>query len=164
VGGEDQEFALSEVFIDADACPVKKEVYRVAERHHVGVKVVANAPMSVPSVQWIELVVVSDGFDAADDWIVEHVRPRDIVVSDDIPLASRCLQKGARVVNARGREFTEAAIGDALATREVLSQLREHGLVSGGPAPFEQKDRSRFLDRFDAILRAALRQGREGSR
>ena len=148
---------MSEVFIDADACPVKKEIYRVAERHGVNVKVVANMPMSVPNAAWIELVVVGDGFDAADDWIVEHAGARDIVVSDDIPLASRCLQKGARVVGSRGREFTEASIGEALATREVLSQLREHGLASGGPAPFGQKDRSRFLDRFDTILRAALR-------
>ncbi len=153
---------MSEVFIDADACPVKKEVYRVAERHHVAVKVVANAPMSVPNVPWIELIAVGDGFDAADDWIAEHAGLCDIVVSDDIPLASRCLQKGARVVSSRGREFTEAAIGGALATREVLSQLREHGLVSGGPAPFGQKDRSRFLDRFDALVRAALRQGGAG--
>jgi uncharacterized protein YaiI (UPF0178 family) len=137
---------------------VKKEVYKVAERHHVNVKVVANMPMSVPSVPWIELIVVSDGFDAADDWIAEHACAGDVVVTDDIPLASRCLPQGARVVNCRGREFTEAAIGDALATREVMSQLREHGLVSGGPAPFGPKDRSRFLDRFDAVLRAALRQ------
>ena len=149
---------MSEVFIDADACPVKKEVYKVAERHNV--KVVANAPMSVPTVPWIELVVVSDGFDAADDWIAEHVAPGDVVVTDDIPLASRCIPTGARVVNARGREFTEAAIGDAMATREMLSQLREHGLVSGGPAPFGTKDRSRFLDKFDTVLRAALRRAR----
>jgi hypothetical protein len=122
------------------------------------VRVVANTLMSVPDAAWIELVVVGDGFDAADDWIAAHAGARDIVVSDDIPLASRCLQKGARVVNSRGREFTEASIGGALATREVLSQLREHGLVGGGPAPFEQKDRSRFLDRFDVIICAALRQ------
>ncbi len=148
---------MSEVFIDADACPVKKEVYRVAARHHVNVKVVANTPMFVPEAASIELIVVSDGFDAADDWIATHAGPRDIVVSDDIPLAARCLRNGARVLGSRGREFTEAAIGDALATREMLSQLREHGLMGGGPAPFEQKDRSRFLERLDALLRAALR-------
>jgi hypothetical protein len=150
---------VSEVFIDADACPVKKEVYRVAERHRVNVKVVANTPMFVPEAAWIELVVVGDGFDAADDWIAAHAGPHDIVVSDDIPLAARCLQKGARVVGSRGRAFTEASIGEALATREMLSQLREHGLIGGGPAPFEPKDRSRFLERFDTFLRAALRQG-----
>ena len=150
---------MLDIFIDADGCPVKQEVYRVAHRYGLRVTVVANSRIHIPYGNWIELVVVEGQFDAVDDWIVEHVSPRDIVVSDDIPLASRCLQKSARVVSARGREFTEAAIGEALATREVLSQLREHGLVSGGPAPFGQKDRSRFLDRFDAILRAAVRQG-----
>lgn len=148
---------MSEVYIDADACPVKKEVYRVAERHRVNVKVVANTPMFVPDAAWIELIVVSDGFDAADDWIVVHAGASDIVVSDDIPLASRCLQKGARVVGSRGREFTESSIGEALATRELLAQLREHGLAGGGPAPFEPRDRSRFLDRFDTIVCAAVR-------
>lgn len=150
---------MSEVFIDADACPVKKEVYRVAERHGVNVKVVTNTSMFVPDSARIELIVVGDGFDEADDWIVAHAVARDIVVSDDIPLAARCLRKGARVIGSRGREFTEAAIGDALAAREILSQLREHGLMNGGPAPFEKKDRSRFLDRFDALLHAVLRQG-----
>lgn len=150
---------MTDVYIDADACPVKKEVYRVAARHHVSVKVVANTPMFVPDAPGIELIVVGEGFDAVDDWIVSHANAHDIVVSDDIPLASRCLQKAARVVGSRGREFTEASIGNALATREILSQLREHGLASGGPAPFEQKDRSRFLDRFEAVIRAALRHG-----
>ena len=149
---------MTVLFIDADACPVKKEAYRVAERHHVQVKLVANASMSVPAVPWIELVLVSDGFDAADDWIVEHARANAIVISDDIPLAGRCIPNGVRVISSRGREFTETGIGDALATREVLSHMREHGLASGGPAPFGPKDRSRFLDRFDALLRAALRK------
>jgi len=150
---------MSVVFIDADACPVKKEVYRVAERHGVRVKVVANTPMFVPEMPWIERVAVGDGFDAADDWIAANSGVRDVVVTDDILLAARCLGKGARVIGSRGREFTEASIGEALATREMLSQLREHGLAGGGPAPFEKKDRSRFLERFDAVLRAALKQG-----
>ena len=144
---------MAAVFVDADACPVKNEVYRVAERHGLDVKIIANTSMGVPGVASIELVVVSDGFDAADDWIVEHVGARDIVVSDDILLAARCLPKGAHVINARGHEFTEASIGDALANREFLSQLREHGLASGGPAPFEKKDRSRFLQHFDRLAR-----------
>lgn len=147
---------MSTVFIDADACPVKKEACRVAARHGVAVKIVANSPMAIPEGR-VELVVVGDGFDAADDWIVENAGPGDVVVSDDIPLAARCLKKGARVVGTRGREFTEEAIGDALATREVLSQLRDQGLVGGGPAPFGPKDRSRFLDRLDTLLRAVLR-------
>jgi hypothetical protein len=147
---------LTTVFIDADACPVKNEIYRVAERCAVPVKVVANTPMWTPDADWVELVVVSDGFDAADDWIVEHVAERDIVVTDDIPLASRSLQKGAKALSPKGRIFTEASIGDALATREMLSQLRDHGLVSGGPAPFQPKDRSQFLQRLDTMVRASL--------
>ena len=143
------------VYIDADACPVKGETCRVAARHGVGVRVVANTFMAVPA--GAELVRVGDGFDEADDWIAGNAGPGDVVVTDDIPLAARCLAAGARVVGSRGREFTEASIGDALATREMLSQLREHGLVSGGPAPFGPKDRSRFLDRLDTVLRAVLR-------
>jgi uncharacterized protein len=146
------------IFVDADACPVKNEIYRVAERHGVSVKIVTNMSMGVPASALVSLVVVSDGFDAADDWIVEHVSEHDIVVSDDIPLASRCLHKGAHVLNTRGHEFTLASIGDALANREFLSQLREHGLASGGPAPFGQKDRSRFLQRFDILVRACRPQ------
>lgn len=112
--------------------------------------------MRVPESALVELVVVSDAFDAADDWIVEHVTGKDVVVTDDIPLASRCLKKGTQAISPKGRIFTDASIGDALATREMLSQLRDHGLVSGGPAPFQQKDRSRFLQRLDTMVRAAL--------
>jgi len=147
---------LVTIFIDADACPVKNEIYRVAERCGVLVKVVANTSMWMPEGGWAELVVVSDGFDAADDWIVEHVAERDIVVTDDISLAARSLAKGAKALSPKGRIFTDASIGDALATREVLSQLREHGLVGGGPAPFQAKDRSQFLQRLDTLVRASL--------
>lgn len=142
------------ILVDADACPVKDEVYRVAKRHGLNVKVIANTSMWVPDVPTVERIVVSDGFDAADDWIVEHVAADDIVVSDDIPLAARCIKKGARVLNAKGHEFNEASIGDALANRELLSQLREHGLIGGGPAPFEPKDRSRFLQTLENLVRA----------
>ncbi len=144
------------IYVDGDACPVKSETYRVAKRHGVPVKVVANDWMRIPDDAALELVVVDDGFDAADDWIVDHVGPRDIVVSDDIPLAARCLQRGAHALNSKGRVFTEASIGDALAHREFLSQLREHGLANGGPAPFGPKDRSRFLMQLDMLVRAAL--------
>jgi len=150
---------MPDIFIDADACPVKDEVYRVAKRHGLNVKVIANTSMWVPDVPTVERIVVSDGFDAADDWIVEHVGAHDIVVSDDIPLAARCIKKGARVLNAKGRELTEASIGDALANRELLSQLREHGLISGGPAPFDSKDRSRFLQSLENLIHAC-RDGR----
>ena len=143
---------MPEIFVDADACPVKDEICRVAKRHGLNVKVIANTAMWVPDAASVQMIVVSDGFDAADDWIVEHVSARDIVVSDDIPLAARCLKKGAHVLSSKGREFTEASIGGALANREFLSQLREHGLVTGGPAPFEQKDRSRFLQRLENLV------------
>lgn len=148
---------MSEIFVDADACPVKEEVCRVAKRHGLTVKFIANSGMRIPSTPLAEMVVVGDGFDAADDWIVEHVDAPDVVVSDDILLAARCLKKGARVLNSKGREFTEESIGGALANREFLSQLREHGLASGGPAPFEAKDRSRFLQCLEKLLCAVRR-------
>lgn len=144
------------IFIDADACPVKEEVYRVAERLAIPVKVVANAPMHVPRVDWIELVVVGNAIDAADDWIAERAGKNDIVIADDIPLAARCLKVGAYVLTAKGHERTEVSIGGALATREIQSHLREHGAIGGGPAPFQAKDRSRFLQRLDVIARHAL--------
>ncbi len=113
--------------------------------------------MRIPEQDWIELVVVDDGFDAADDWIAEHVGESDIVVTADIPLAARCLKKGAAVVGPKGRVYTEASIGDALATREILSHMREHGTMTGGPAPFTKADRSRFLQRLDELVHAKRR-------
>ena len=147
------------VFVDADACPVKEEVYRVARRYDWKVAVVANQWMRVPRDDGIELVVVDGGFDAADDWIVERAGARDVVITADIPLAARCLPGGARVLSPKGREFTEDSIGDALATRELMSQLRDLGEVSGGPAPFAKKDRSQFLQRLDTVIQAIRRQG-----
>ncbi len=149
------------IFVDADGCPVKNEIYRVAERHSLNVFVVANSRMRVPENGRIELVVVPGEFDAADDWIVERAGPGDIVVSADIPLASRCLGKGARVLDPRGGEFREDSIGDMLATRELLSHMRDLGAVMGGPAPFEKQDRSRFLHRLDETIRQVLRQARQ---
>jgi len=146
------------IFVDADACPVKEEVYRVARRYDLAVAVVTNARMRVPDDARFEQVVVEGGFDAADDWIAERVQPRDIVITADIPLAARCLPQGARVLEPRGREFTEDSIGDALATRELLSQLREQGAVTGGPPPLEKKDRSRFLQRLDEVIQAIRRE------
>jgi len=144
------------IFIDADACPVKKETFRVAQRHELKVYVVANTRMSIPNSAIFELILVSDAFDAADDWIVEHAKPNDIVVSDDIPLAARCLQQGAQVIGSKGHEFTPESIGNALANRELSAYLREHGVTGGGPAPFTPKDRSRFLDRLDALIRKSM--------
>ena len=150
---------MLEIFIDADACPVKQEVYRVAQRYGLHVTVVANSRIRIPHEEWSELVVVEGGFDAADDWIVEHVLPNDIVISGDIPLAARCLEKGSRVLGPRGDAFTRDSIGDALASRALLAHLRELGTITGGPAPFENRDRSRFLQRLDEIIQLIRRGG-----
>lgn len=150
------------IFVDADGCPVKEEVYRVARRHGLGATIVANARMRIPEEDRFSLVVVGGRFDAADDWIVEHAGRDDIVISSDIPLASRCLRKGAVVLDQRGGVFTEDSIGDALANRELLSHLRDLGTLTGGPAPFSARDRSRFLHRLDETIRAIRRRNPEG--
>jgi uncharacterized protein YaiI (UPF0178 family) len=149
---------LLDIYIDADGCPVKEEVYRVAKRHGLKVTLVANSRMRVPAEDWVQLVVVGERFDAADDWIVEHVGQDDIVISGDIQLASRVLKKGAQVIGTTGRAFTEANIGEALTTRELLSHLRDLGTVTGGPAPFNPRDRSRFLHRLDETIHVLLRR------
>lgn len=143
------------IFVDADGCPVKEEVYRVAQRYGLPVTLVANAWMRTPQAEWLELVEVDGQFDAADDWIAEHVTSSAIVVTTDIPLASRCLDKGARVLTPKGRVFTEDSIGDALASREIQAHLRELGTHTAGPAPFAKRDRSRFLQRLDELVQAA---------
>ena len=142
------------IFVDADACPVKEETYRVARRHGVRVTLVADAWMRIPEDDLFELVVVKGDFDAADDWIVEHAAKGDIVVTGDIPLADRCLKLGAHALGLRGREFTEDSIGEALAGRELASELREMGIQTGGPRPFEKRDRSQFLQKLDTMLHA----------
>ncbi len=145
------------IFVDADACPVKDETVRVAERYGLGVTLVANAWMRVPDRKDLHLVVVEEGLDVADDWIVEHVHPADIVVSADVPLAARCLAAGALVIGTTGREFTQANIGSALATRDLLTELRGQGAMTGGPAPFTRRDRSRFLQSLDEMVHSARR-------
>ena len=149
---------MLDIFVDADACPVKQEVYRVANRYGLNVTLVSNSWMRSPPEDRINLVVVDGRLDAADDWIVEHVDENDIVISGDIPLASRCLDKGALVLGPSGRVFTDESIGEALATREFLSQLRELGTVTGGPAPFRKRDRSRFLQRLDETIQAVRKK------
>lgn len=144
------------IYIDADACPVKDEVYRVARRYAMRVAVVANAPLRVPSDALVELVV-RQGFGAADDWIAEQVGPGDIVVTADIPLAARCLAKDALVLNAKGHPFTDGDIGSALAMRNLMDELRQGGTVTGGPAPMTPKDRSRFLSKLDEMVNAVRR-------
>ena len=146
------------IYIDADGCPVKDEVYKVARRHGLAVTVVANARMRVPEDDRITLVVVGDRCDAADDWIVERAVKDDIVVTADIPLASRALQAGAVVIDQRGGSFTEDNIGTALANRELMSHLRDIGGIGGGPPPFSAGDRSRFLHRLDEVIRAIRRR------
>jgi len=143
---------MLEIFIDADGCPVKQEVYRVAQRYSLHVTVVANSRIRIPHGEGNKLVVVKGQYDAVDDWIVEHVATNDIVVSADILLAERCLDKGARVLGPRGDEFTQDSIGEALAGRALLAHLRELGTITGGPAPFENRDRSRFLQRLDETI------------
>ena len=145
------------IFVDADACPVKQEVYRVARRYHLDVTLVANSWMRVPDEPGIALEVVGDGFDAADDWIVEHVQPDDIVITADIPLASRCLKEGARVIGSTGKPFTQNNIGLSVATRDLLSELRGAGEITGGPPPMEKRDRSRFLQQLDEVIQSIRR-------
>ena len=140
------------VLVDADACPVKDEVYRVAWRHGVAVVVVANQRLRVPDHPLVTRQLVSDGFDAADDWIAEAGGARDVVVTADILLAQRCLESGATVLAPTGRPFTSDGIGAAVATRALMADLRAGGDVVGGPAPFTKADRSRFLQALDSAL------------
>jgi uncharacterized protein YaiI (UPF0178 family) len=146
------------IYVDADACPVKEEVYRVARKYGIKVFVVANAPIRVPREEIIEFIGVKGGFDAADNWIVERAAAGDIVITADIPLAERCLHQGAKVVGPKGVEFTEDGIGHALATRALLDMLRQSDEFGGGPAPFAKADRSRFLSKLDEMIHAISRE------
>jgi uncharacterized protein YaiI (UPF0178 family) len=150
---------LLDIYIDADACPVKEEVYRVARRYGLKVFVVSNAAMRVPAVDWLTAVVLPGGFGAVDDWIAGHAGEGDIIITADIPLAERCLRGGARALGPKGREFEDRTIGEALATRALSEELRQMGHVTGGPAPVGKADRSRFLARLDEIVNA-VRRGR----
>ncbi|MBY0526315.1 MAG: YaiI/YqxD family protein [Gemmataceae bacterium] len=144
------------IYIDADACPVKEEIYRVSGRYDMRVAVVANAPLRVPMSTRVELVV-RPGFGAADDWIAEQAGPGDIVITADIPLAARCVAKDARVLDPKGRVFTDNDIGAALAMRDLMDELRQGGAVTGGPPPMTPKDRSRFLAKLDETINAVRR-------
>lgn len=145
---------MTRILVDADACPVKDEIYRVARRVGVKVVLVANTRLGVPLDPLIELVVVASGqLDDADDHIAGIAASGDVVVTSDIPLAARCLEAGAHVLRPDGRAFTEDTIGDELASRELMSELRQMGTMAGGPRPFSKQDRSRFLHGLDAALR-----------
>ena len=144
------------VYIDADACPVKDEVYRVARRYQMRVIVVAKATLYVPTDPLVELMVRS-GFEEVDNWIAEQGGPGDIVITSDIPLAARCLAKEARVIGPKGNPFTDNDIGEALAMRNLMNELRQDGTAKGGPAPMAPKDRSRFLATLDKTINAVRR-------
>ena len=150
------------IFIDADACPVKDETYRVAARYGLEVFVVANSPIQVPRAPDIQRVVVAAGPDAADDWIAERAGPGAIVVTSDIPLANRCVKLGAEVIAPTGKRFSESSIGMALATRNLMDQLRSAGATTSGPPPFGPRDRSRFLSALDNVVTRLKRAGFEG--
>ncbi|WP_413576179.1 YaiI/YqxD family protein [Bdellovibrio sp. HCB290] len=145
------------IYIDADGCPVKDETYKVAERYQLKVFVVANKYLNVPQSSRIEMVVASTDFDAADDWIVEHAQKGDIVITADILLAERCVKNQVRVIGTKGIEFTEDSIGSAVATRELMQNLRHMGEVRGGPAPMDKKDRSKFLSTLDQVIQQLKR-------
>ena len=153
---------MIEILVDGDGCPVKDETYVVATRYGVPVALVANSRLSVPEGFGVEMVLVDQGPDAADDWIVENVRPGDVVVTADIPLAARCLDAGARVLGTTGRVFTEDSIGNRLAMRDLKAHLRESGVMSGGPPAMSAKDRSRFLSKLDELVQLGLREQQSG--
>jgi uncharacterized protein YaiI (UPF0178 family) len=149
---------LLNIFIDADACPVKDEVFRVAERFKLGVTLVSNMHMRIPESTRVRLVTVDKGPDEADNWIAEKAEEGDIVITADIPLASRCITKGAVVISPSGRLFTEDNIGGILATRNLMADLRDLGEITGGPAPFTKRDRSNFLQQLDGLIHSILRR------
>lgn len=147
------------LYVDGDGCPVKEEIYRVADRYQIPVTVVANKAMKIPMNSRIKMIVVRSGhLDAADDWIAENAKAFDIVITADIPLADRCLKNQARVLGPKGEEFTENSIGDALATRELMQTLRQMGEGKGGSAPMDKKDKSRFLSKLDQIIQSIQRK------
>ncbi len=150
---------MTRIYIDADGCPVKEEVFRVAGRYRLSVVVVANKRLNVPLNPLLEMVVVTGAFDAADDWIVENSQPNDIVVTADILLADRCVKKSVRALGPKGVEFTSENIGSAVATRELMRDLRDMGERHGGPAPMDKKARSRFLAQLDEIIQSLKRRG-----
>ena len=149
---------MLDIYIDADACPVKQEAYRVAGRFKLNVFLVSNTFMRVPDNKLIKPVIVDDSPDAADNWIVEKASEGDIVITADIPLASRSLKKGASVIGPAGKLFTEDNIGQIVATRNLMADLRDIGEITGGPLPFTKKDRSNFLQKLDELIHAILRK------
>jgi uncharacterized protein len=164
LGHSEARWQLTGIYVDGDACPVREEIYRVAARLWLNVFVVSNGsrPIRPPGTSNVRMVLVGDSADAADDWIADHISAIDVCVTSDIPLAARCLKKGARVVSPTGKQWTEANIGNALAGREIARHLRELGTNTRGPAPLTKRERSRFLSTLDTAVRAALREAARG--
>jgi uncharacterized protein len=154
---------MLEIYVDADGCPVKDEVYRVGARYGLRVWVVANGWLRVPDSPSVERVTVSEGLDRVDDWIAERIGPGDIAVTADVPLAARCVRRGARAIAPNGRPFTEESVGEALSTRDLMTALREAGAIKGGGRPFSKQDRSRFLGALDAAIQAIRRSAGQGA-
>jgi uncharacterized protein len=150
---------LLEIYVDADGCPVKEEIYRVAERYGLKVWVVANDWLRVPEGPLVTRITVSEGQDLADDWIAQRIGPGDIAITADVPLADRCVKRGARVIAPNGRAFTADSIGSDLATRNLMTALREAGQIRSGGRPFSKQDRSRFLGALDSAIQAIRRSG-----
>jgi uncharacterized protein len=150
--------SLLKLYVDADGCPVREEVFRVAARYKLTVFLVANQGMKIPLDPSVKMIVVPGNFDAADDWIVETVEKDDIVITADILLADRCVKKGTRVLGHKGQELTEENIGEVVASREIMAHLRQTGESKGGPAPFEKKNRSQFLSTLDRIIQDLRRK------
>lgn len=148
---------MAAIYVDADACPVRDETVRVAARHKLKTYMVCDGGIRPHPDPLVELVIVAGGADAADDWIAEHIEHADICVTNDIPLAARCLEKGAQAIKPNGEMFTESMIGMALANRELMQGLRERGEMTGGPAAFSKTDRSNFLNRLETAIQAAKR-------
>jgi uncharacterized protein YaiI (UPF0178 family) len=145
---------MTEIYVDGDACPVKDEVIRVAERHGLVTNMVSDGGIRPYPSPLVRLVFVPPGPDAADDWIAEHIGPGDIAITNDIPLADRCLKRGAGAIRPDGKPFTEDSIGTSMATREIMAGLRERGEITGGPPPFSKQDRSRFLQALETAVQA----------
>ncbi len=154
---------MTAIYIDADACPVKDEAVRVAARHGLKTYMVSDGGIRPSRDPMVELVIVPPGADAADDWIAEHIQAADICVTNDIPLAARCLEEGALALKPNGEAFTESGIGMALANRELMQDLRERGEITGGPRPFSKADRSAFLNNLETTVQAAKRQAKSSS-
>lgn len=150
---------MTEIYVDADACPVKDEVVRVADRHGLRVRMVSDGGIRPNPHPLVETVIVPSGSDAADDWIAERIGAGDIAVTNDIPLAARCIEKGALVMRPNGEPLDATSIGGVLATRNLMTDLRSAGAITGGPAPFAKKDRSRFLDRLEQTVQRTKRAG-----